>query len=355
MQKTEKGKRLVLKKWVRVLMLFILLFFACLSAFFILTGLFTEEELKPIYSYNLKRNIDYKVYLHENSFFEEKYLEKGKQYTSQLIDYIDIDFDYIYNGSDLADLNYFYDIKATIIGEYENTSNGKQELWNKKYTLLDNKSKQLLNTTQFNIKENLKINYSDYNKVVNDFKTKFKLSIDAYLNIKLNIKYDGKIKDSDKKISGTDALEINIPLSKSTINIDTKYEENNNKKVMPEIEDLKEMEKVYIGIVILIIDILMFIILFNKIFVHKKSEYIKTLDKIMKDYSEIIIESSTNLNYDDLEILDIKTFEDMVDVEEELKSPIMMYEYIKNQESWFIVVNDNYAYRYILNADELEK
>lgn len=355
MQKVKKGKRLVLKKWVRVVLLFILLFFACISAFLILTGLFSEDDLKPLYSYNLKRNVDYKVYLHENSFFEEEYLEKGKQYTTQLIDYIDIDFSYIYSGSDLADLNYYYDIKATIIGEYENTSNGKQELWNKKYTLLDNKSKQILNTTQFNINENLKINYSEYNKVVNDFKTKFKLSIDAYLNIKLNIKYDGKVKDNGKEINGTDILEINIPLSKSTINIETKYEEDNSKNIMPDVTDLKEMEKVYIGIVILIIDILAFIMLFNKIFINKKSYYLKTLDKIMKDYSEIIVESSTNLNYDDLEILDIKTFEDMVDIEEELKSPIMMYEYIKNQESWFVVVNGNYAYRYILNANNIEK
>lgn len=355
MQKNAKGKRLVLKKWVRVVLLFILLFFACLSAFLIFSGLFPEKDMKPVYSYNMKRNIDYKVYLKKNSFFEEEYLEKGKQYTTQLIDYIDIDFSYIFNGSDLADLNYDYDIKAQIIGEYENTSSGKSELWTKKYALLDTKSKELINSTQFDIQENLKINYDEYNKVVNDFKNKFKLAIDAYLNIKLNIKYDGKVIKNDKLIKGTDTLEINIPLSKSTINIETKYDEDNSKNLLPELTDVKEMGKVYVGIIVFIIDLLIFISLFDKIFINKKSLYLKTLDKIMKDYSEIIIESSTNLNYDDLEILDIKTFDDMVDIEEEFKSPIMVYESIKNKESWFIVVNGSYAYRYILNADNIEK
>jgi hypothetical protein len=111
---------------------------------------------------------------------------------------------------------------------------------------------------------------------------------------------------------------------------------------------------VYIGVLILILDLLVFVILFNKIFADKKSLYLKTLNKIMKDYSEVIIESSTNLNYDNLEILDIKTFDDMIDVEEELKSPIMLYEHIKNEESWFIVVNGNYAYRYILSSKNID-
>ena len=355
MQRKEKEKRFVLKKWVRMLLLFIICFFACFSVFLISNGLFTKKDLKPLYSYNMKRNIDYKVYLKKNSFFEEEFLEKGKQYTTQLIDYIDIDFSYIFNGSDLADINYYYDIKASIIGEYENTSSGKSELWTKKYTLLDTKSKKLVNSTEFTIQENLKINYEEYNKIVNDFKNNFKLAIDAYLNIKLNIKYDGKVIKNNKLIDDADTLEINIPLSRSTINIETKYDEDNSKNLMPEITNIKDAKKIYAGVVIIIIDLLLFIILFNKIFINKKSLYLKTLHKIMKDYSEIIIESSTNLNYDELEILDIKTFDDMVDIEEELKSPIMVYERIKNKESWFIVVNGNYAYRYILNADNIEK
>jgi septal ring-binding cell division protein DamX len=44
----------------------------------------------------------------------------------------------------------------------------------------------------------------------------------------------------------------------------------------------------------------------------------------------------------------------MIDVEEELKSPIMLYEHIKNEESWFIVVNGNYAYRYILSSKNID-
>ena len=81
----------------------------------------------------------------------------------------------------------------------------------------------------------------------------------------------------------------------------------------------------------------------------EKTEFTKNLEKILKDYSEIIVEVSTPLEYDkSINVLDIKTFEDMVDIEEEIKSPILLYEIKKNHEAWFIIIKDEYMYRYIL-------
>lgn len=355
MKNNAKKKIFVLKRWVRVTIFFILSFFACLSIFLILVGLFPKQDLTPYYNYNVKRNIDYKVYLKPNNFYEGKYLEAGKQYTSELIDYVDIDLSYLFNGSNIINMNYDYDISATIIGEYENTSSGKSEIWTKKYKLLENQTKQVFDTTEFDINQNLKIKYDDYNKIVNAYKSQFKLAIDAYLNVKMNIKYDGKIQKNKKDIKGTDNLEINIPLSKTAIKIDTKYDEETSKNLIPTIDDLKDMKKVYTGLVILLIDILLLIKLFDKIFISKKTYYIKMLDKLLKDYSEIIVELSNPIDLNGLEILDIKNFDDMVDLEEELKSPILLYETIPNKESIFIVTNNNYAYVYTLNNENYNK
>ena len=43
-----------------------------------------------------------------------------------------------------------------------------------------------------------------------------------------------------------------------------------------------------------------------------------------------------------------KNFEDMVDIEEEIKSPILFYEIKKGSESIFTIVNGSYIYRYML-------
>ena len=131
-KQSSAKKRLILKTWVRVVLFITLSFLLALSIFVVYKGKNPSKDNIDSYNYRTNSNIDYKVYLFENNFYEEKYLGMNKQYTSALIDYVDIDFDYLFNGSGKANINYTYDITATIVGEYENTSNGKDEIWKKK-------------------------------------------------------------------------------------------------------------------------------------------------------------------------------------------------------------------------------
>ena len=331
-----------LKPWIR-LVLFIIILLLFLTSIFMINKDKNQNLNKIKYSYKTSSDIDYKVYLKQNDFYEEEYIEKDKQYTADLINYIDIDFSYLFNGSKKADFDYSYDVVATIIGEYQNTSSGDSELWKKKFPLVSQKE-NLLDSSTFKINQNVRIDYSEYNNIVNDFISNFNLSIDAYLNVKLQINYKGNIKDIDSKVSNKDKLEVNIPLNKSTIKLDTKYnkEKNNN------ITDKKEKENnSFVAYAMLGVSILLMIISFPSIFVSNKSFYEKELIRLMKNYGEIIVEVEEfpNLNY--LEILNIKEFDDMVDIEEEIKSPILFKE-VEKDESWFIIVTERYVYRYIL-------
>lgn len=355
MKKKIKKRKLVLKKWVRITIILILLLFFCISLYMILTGLFPKQDKKPYYSYNSKKDINYMVYLKENEFFTDKYLDMDKQYTSELIDYIDINLSYLFNGSAVTNMNYDYDIIATIIGEDENSSSGKSKLWTKEYRLLETQNKSIYDTTMFDINQNLKIKYDDYKKVVNEFNNQFGLSIDAYLNVKLTINYDGIIQKNKYKVNGSDELELNIPLTKPIINIETKYNKETNKNLILSKDELRDVNKVYFGIIILIIETILLLILHDKIFISKKTYYTKVLNKILKNYSQIIVEISNPINYDELEILEIKNFEDMIDANQELKTPILLYEVEEGVESHFVVVSDKYAYRFILNNNNYMK
>lgn len=347
-KRVNTKKRLILKTWVRVVLFITLSFLLALSLFVIYMGKNPSKDNIALYNYRTNSNINYKVYLYENNFYEEEYLGMNKQYTSALIDYVDIDFDYLFNGSQKSNMNYTYDITATIIGEYENSSSGKAEIWKKKYTLLEKQNKNLLDTTTFDIHQNVKIKYGTYNKIVNDFKQRFKLAIDAYLNVKVTIKYDSNIIDTKSKVTDIDTLEVNIPLNSSTIKITTDYNKSTNKELSKEDTIIEDETTIRTGIIMLVITSLMFLALAPKLFVSHKSYYLKRLNKIMKGYSEIIVEVTTPLDFDNLTILDIKTFDDMVDIEEEIKSPILYYEIAEDKESWFVIVTEKYMYRYIL-------
>lgn len=347
--KKEGTKKLVLKPWVKVALSLIIIILISTSIFMIYNGKNRKNDDTPKYRYNTNSNIDYKVYLLPNTFYEEEYLTKDKQYASSLINYIDVSYNYLYTGSLETNMNYAYDITATIIGEYENSTSGKSELWKKNYTLLESQSQVLPSRTTFDINQNIKIDFNKYKKIVDDFRKNVKLSIDAYLDVKLTVKFNNALNIYNSNIKGEDVLSIQIPLNESTIQILTDYKKE-NKKVFTA-GDLKTENKlqVRIGVIMLIFSSILSLVTVPKILTSNKNVYLKTLNKIMKSYKDIIVEVENEFDFKDLEILDIKTFDDMVDIEEEVKSPILYYEMEKDSESWFVITTDKYLYRYILS------
>lgn len=343
-----KITRKILKPWARIFIIIVLVFFAIISFLLILNGKNPSKEKIPNYNYKINKKIDYKVHILQNDFYDEEFLDENLHYPSELIDYISIDFSYLLNGSKVSNYIYTYDVIATIIGEYENTSNGKSELWKKKYNLLEKQDRVKNNSTNFDIKQNIKINYKEYDDIVNKYKSEFNIAIDAYLNVKIKIDYIGNIVDDNSSISDVDYMEVNIPLNKPIVKINTNNDKDENKKVEKTQIVFKDYKMIRIGYIILAIDLLAFALLLPSLFLSSKSLYIKDLRRIMKSYSEIIVEIESLPNLENLELLDIKEFDDMIDIEEETKSPILYYEVKENLESWFLIIINNYIYRYVL-------
>ena len=118
----------------------IILFLGLLAICFIfLVKAFTVEEQKVI-NYKETSNLDYKVYLKENEFYEEEYLTKDKAYIATLIDKVKIDFNYNFDIEEFVDLQFDYKIFAKLIISDEQDKNTYFE---KLYNLSDTKSVRL--------------------------------------------------------------------------------------------------------------------------------------------------------------------------------------------------------------------
>ena len=75
-------------------------------------------------TYQEDSDIDYKVYLRENDFFGEKYLEKDQKYIASLIDYIYAEFHYNMNiNNPNIHYNYQYRVEADVSVKEKNSSN----------------------------------------------------------------------------------------------------------------------------------------------------------------------------------------------------------------------------------------
>lgn len=348
-------KRKVLKKWVRVTIL-VLIIIIFLSGISIINRGFELEKKKakkdPIYNYSISQKLDYQVNLNENSFIKVPYLGENETYITDLVKNIDIKLLYQFSGTKQIPLHYTYEILANIKGEYSlETGEEKTKVWNKENILVEKKE---IDTTenQFVVNEEIQLDFNSYNNEVKQFRKELNLPITATLNIIVNINVEG---DVGNKLEDEQQLILEIPLNEQAFRITKDYEPTVERAIYEkEILVGKVKNKNLIsGIILIIISIFLLVLFFREIFnVQKKTNYTIKLNKILKSYGDIIIELATPLNLEGLNIIDVKNFNEMIDLEEELRIPINFYETIDYYEGEFYIIQGDIAYRYCLTNEE---
>ena len=86
----------------------------------------------------------------------------------------------------------------------------------------------------------------------------------------------------------------------------------------------------------------------------KKSVYDKFLSKILKEYDRLIVETTTGIDYKNSSIIKIDKFNELLDVRDNLKLPIMYYNIVKHQKCYFYIKNDNDVYLLQIKASDME-
>ena len=85
-------------------------------------------------------------------------------------------------------------------------------------------------------------------------------------------------------------------------------------------------------------------------FVHK-SKYHVELNKILNDYGEIIVEVVNPIPTDNKQIIRVKNFNELIDLEQELRIPILCYINELKAITTFAILNNNQIYQYILKEE----
>ena len=89
----------------------------------------------------------------------------------------------------------------------------------------------------------------------------------------------------------------------------------------------------------------------NMILSYKKtSDYQKELRMILKDYSDIIVEVKRFYNKKKYNLIYVDTFKELMDVYNKVGNPISYREVKKDKEAIFIIIDDDNAWIYRLNA-----
>lgn len=338
-----------LNTWLRVLIKIIILVFFAIGLYLIFTSLnLSTSKEKVLMSYDVEQNLSYNVNLFENSYITDESLSKIDNYVTSLVSSIDLKFNYIYEAIEEGDYNYNYKVNATLYGEYQGSADdNNSKLWIEEFNLLPDTVKEVNNVNSFSISENINLNFQNYNAQVANFKSALNVPINAYLEVIMTINVKGEANSCD--VVEKDTQKFVIPLNQLTFKVE-KDKKNDKHEVITHKEEKVEndMLRFDIGILFIVYSITMLILTFKLIFVVRgKSKFDIELNRILKSYGDVIVEIITPINLSRKDIVLVKSFNEMLDLEEELRIPINFIRLSENVGE-FIIINNDICYKWVL-------
>lgn len=331
----------------------------CISTIILFTGIILvfksfkiEQGSKNLlYSYNINQNANYTVKLTENEFFESQDMEMDKTYISSLVDKINMDYSYSLSGNKSGNAKYFYQIVAVTDVKYSSTSSDKEDtVWSKQEVLVQPKE-MTNNGSGFSINENFDVDFAKYNNEVKKFKEQLRIPIKAVLQVKLMVKSDINANGLNEPIIETSIMNVEMNLAQDVFTVDKQFKNSEKKDIYETTKENRKINKplTVVGSIFVVIAILIMLDSIRKSMkFSKKSDYAIALNRILKNYGDIVAEIVSPVEIDNLNIIEVKNFDQLLDIEEEIRMPILFYETIPDEQGEFIIICDNMAYRYVI-------
>ena len=337
------------------LIFYIVLFvvFSSVSSIFFIKSIKLEAEKNVTISE--KSNINYKVFLKKNDFYDTPYLEKNMSYIASLIDKIELNYNYNLVSSQKENIDFSYDVVADLL--IVNKLDSKS-YFEKKYVLVDNKTVSMNNDTTKEINQVVDIDYKKYNDIANSFRMSYGVDAESKLVVHMNV-HKQNSKGENFELNDLSTMDIEIPLSEKTVNISLNYKDlNQSKKILARKSiAISNVPNLIIGIVLFVLAILSFYKIIKMLFLlsTKKTAYDRYVEKILKEYDRLIAEVSTLIPFEDKEIVKIKKFTELVDIHDNLGLPIIHYTITKHSKCYFYIHHKGTVYLLTVKAVDLDE
>lgn len=307
--------------------------------------------------YSETSNIDYKVLLKENNFFDNQYLESDKQYIASLIDYIKANFEYKLSlEEENVEYKYSYRIESNVDVKEKRTSNS---LYNKSILILSTPEKTTTDKEVL-IEEEIDIDYNYYNDLIKKFVKVYDLeNVESILNINMYVNVISSCEEFTDT-SKESVMNLSIPLTTNTIAIDLSNNLVNEENNIMKCESNYENNYIFliIGIILTFISICLIILVIKYEIKSRTAEniYERELKKILNNYSSYIQTLSNDFKFEEYQILKVNTFNDMLEIRDTIRQPILMRENQEKTGAYFVIPSSTKVlYVYRLKVKDIRK
>ncbi len=335
------------KKKSNILMIIIAIVVLIAGVLLIKNSLTAKQT--DIIAYEDNKNLEYKVQLNQNGYYQTDYMEEGNQYIADLIKSIDTRFKYQF------DLNEEYEYKYKIIG----TVNVKDEktgrcIYTSSEDLTDEKTGEA--KRDIIIEESINIDFVKYNDLIKKFVGSYNLkNVTSTLSIKLDFGIDGVNKEFSKTM-GT-VMNLDIPLAQNTVAIDKNFDLSNANNFITYNSGKHGIGKsgLVFGIILLVGDAVVALgyVIYNKVNATSEEKYNRNLKKIVNSYDSYISKIDGEFDMEGYQILKVQNFTDLLEIRDTMQLPIMMLENKEQLVTCFVIpTNAQLLYFYSITAKQ---
>ena len=317
-----------------------LILFMALGGYCIYSGVGFETEGAT--DYQAEGKIDYKVYLKENDYYEEKFLGPGMKYIASLINVVHADFDYIFSANEDLNINYEY----KIVAETKVTDRGdaSKVLYKNSEDIVSVKKGQTENG-EIAIREGVDIDYPKYNQKMREFRNTFGVAADCDLTLQLVVNTDGAVKAEE-------LMALEIPLSEQTVDVVLNTEDLNRTGQLGDATQVfyvKNAPVLITGAVIIVVSLILAgLVIYYYVTRFNDDLYEKALHKILKEYDTYIVEANGTI-YELENVVRVMSFKELLDAQNLENTPIVFLEVEPGNKSYFVVNGATTTYRFTLS------
>lgn len=299
------------------------------------------------YNYTVKQLVTHDVEYFPSSFFDTG-PGSNTGYIMSLTDKIRTTFNYTFSASKQEALSYAYDVKATIRGKYslKGDESDTASVWSKDFQLLT-PVHGTVTTDTLSFSPTVEVPYDEYRQLIEQLRTALTLPISSDVTVTFTINVAGEIDGTP--FNDLRTASVSAPIEQQIYVTSEKYDKEDTKQVVPKsaqstVDRVAQYER-YGAIALGVLALVSFVYGFRKrIF---KTPYQRELDKIYRYHDGIIVRASRPTDLSGKRIVSVKSFEDMLNLEEELKLPIVAAA-VSAEATQFMIIRDDVVYVYTL-------
>ena len=299
--------------------------------------------------------IDFEVNLKENGFYNETVLGMDMAYVPELIDNINLKFNYNFYSEENLDVRYDDTIKYDFI-ILDNKTNAV--LYNTVTT--EAKTHRLYKDNIIKFNDEVIINYSKYKEKFDEFVTLYGNDISGYLNVSNTVDKSSDMDVLEGYFDTDSAYSVKIPVTNKIFSIN--FTEDSKIKNDIEIYSESKLNKANTLLVIttvilcaLFVGVFLIFIKLISLLSNKQSKYDKYVYGLLREYDSVIVETMVYPKEEGLNKIKISSFKEILDAHDLVHKPIMYYNVVSHMKCIFYILDDNDLYVYTVKEVDLEK